>query len=315
MISTTTRLPLEWAEIASSAKRKAYLNIVFPLFITSIIAYLDRVNLSYAALTMKDDLGFSDYVLGLGAGVFFFGYVLFEIPGALIAERYSPKWWLARIMITWGIVTGLMAFVTAPWQFYCLRFMLGVAEASLYPVLYASCIPRWFGSKDRARAIAIMLTSLQVSSIIGAPLAGTLLDLPLLGMKGWQNLFLLEAIPAIVFAFVLVWWMADLPASAKWLTPDEKSFLIEQNKNDLAATEAAQRYTLWQAFTDREVIRMCVAYFFWITGFWGFGFWMPTVLKAASGLVELGSRLDDCDSDGFVASVHVLDRTSFFGYW
>src|SRR5262245_37275240 len=197
--------------VAVSARRKAYLNIVLPLFVTSIIAYMDRVNLSYAALTMNDDLGFSDEVFGLGAGIFFAGYVLFEIPGALIAERYSPKWWLARIMVTWGIASGLMAFITTPWGFYVLRFLLGIAEASLYPVLYASCIPRWFGARDRPRAIALMLTSLQTSNIIGAPLAGWLIGVPFFHLQGWQGLFILEAIPAIVFGFVLVVWMADWP--------------------------------------------------------------------------------------------------------
>ena len=142
-------LPGNTSPVAASAKRKAYLNVVLPLFITSIIAYLDRVNLGYAALTMKADLQFSNEVFGLGAGIFFVGYFLCEIPGALIAERFSAKWWLARIMITWGIASGLMAFTTVAWQFYLLRFLLGVAEASLYPVLYATCIPRWFSAADR----------------------------------------------------------------------------------------------------------------------------------------------------------------------
>ena len=191
-------------EVAASARRKAYVRILPPLFITSVIAYLDRVNLAYAKLTMNQDLHFSDEVFGLGAGIFFLGYVLFEIPGALIAERTSPRWWLARIMVTWGIVSGLMAFMSETWEFYLLRFLLGVAEASLYPVLYASCIPRWFGAQDRPRAIALLLASLQVSNMIGAPLAGWILGLSLPGLEGWQTLFLLEAIPAVLFAVILV---------------------------------------------------------------------------------------------------------------
>jgi MFS family permease len=179
-------MTMSTSAIAASAKRKAYVHVVLPLFIISIIAYMDRVNLSYAKLTMDIDLQFSDQTYGLGASIFFVGYLLFEVPGALIAERFSPKWWLARIMITWGIASGLMAFMTTAWHFYVLRFLLGVAEASLYPVLYASCIPRWFSSKDRPQAIAVMLTSLQVSHIIGAPLAGWLLGVSLLGLHGWQ---------------------------------------------------------------------------------------------------------------------------------
>ena len=139
---------------------------MLPLFVISVIAYLDRVNISYAALTMNS-LGFGPRVFGLGAGIFFAGYLLFEIPGALIAEKYSPRLWLARIMITWGAISALMAFMSRPWEFYTIRFLLGAAEASLYPVIYATCIPRWFGAKDRARAIAVLLTSLQVAGMVG----------------------------------------------------------------------------------------------------------------------------------------------------
>jgi MFS family permease len=273
--------------VEAGARRKAYLHIVLPLFVTSIIAYLDRINLGYAALTMNRDLGLTAEMFGLGAGIFFAGYVLFEIPGALFAERYSPKWWLARIMITWGLVSGLMAFVHNSWQFYVLRFMLGAAEASLYPVVYASCIPRWFSSRDRPRAIAVLLTSLQLSNIIGAPLAGWLLGVSVPHLKGWQALFLLEAVPAVLFAFVLVIWMADKPADAKWLTPEEKEFLTRQYEREVAAKDLVRRFTVMQALGDREVLKLCVAYFLWITGFWGVGFWMPTVLKSASGWSNL----------------------------
>jgi ACS family tartrate transporter-like MFS transporter len=266
-----------------SATRKAYRNIVLPLFLISVIAYIDRVNIGYAALTMNADLGFDAKVFGLGAGIFFAGYFLFEIPGALIAERYSPRLWLARIMITWGLISGLMAFIRSPWQFYAVRFLLGVAEASLYPVIYASCIPRWFAARDRARAIALLLTSLQVSGIIGAPVAGWLVGVPLLQFKGWQVLFLLEAIPAILFGFVVVFWMADWPREARWLTPDEKEFLSKQYEREVAATTAVRRYTVAEALRDREVLKLCFTYFLWITGFWGFNYWMPTVLKDISG--------------------------------
>jgi sugar phosphate permease len=280
-------LPSTASSVAASAKRKAYLNIVLPLFITSIIAYLDRVNLGYAALTMKADLQFSNEVFGLGAGIFFVGYFLCEIPGALIAERFSAKWWLARIMITWGIASGLMAFTTAAWQFYVLRFLLGVAEASLYPVLYATCIPRWFSAADRPRALAVLLTSLQISSVIGAPLAGWLLGVTLGGFQGWQILFLVEAVPAIVFGIILVQWMADWPRDASWLTAEEKAFLAHQYESEVAAKSAVRHYSVWQALRDREVLKLCVTYFLWITGFWGFGYWMPTTLQEATGWSNL----------------------------
>src|SRR5689334_4358001 len=220
------------AGIAAGATGKIYRNIVLPLFLISVIAYIDRVNIGYAALTMNADLGFDARVFGLGAGIFFAGYFLFEIPGALIAERYSPRIWLARIMITWGLISGLMAFIRSPWQFYFVRFLLGAAEASLYPVIYASCIPRWFAAQDRARAIALLLTSLQVSGIIGAPVAGWLVGVPLLQFQGWQVLFVIEAVPAVVFGLIVVFWMADWPRQAGWLTADEKEFLSKQYERE-----------------------------------------------------------------------------------
>jgi sugar phosphate permease len=278
---------MDASTIAASAKRKSYLNIVLPLFFASVIAYLDRVNIGYAALTMNEDLGLTAKTFGMGAGIFFAGYILFEIPGAIIAEKFSAKIWLARIMLTWGLVSGLMAFMTERWHFYALRFLLGAAEASLYPVIYATCIPRWFSEKDRARAIALLLTSLQVSGIIGAPLAGWLLDVPLFGFKGWQGLFILEAVPAIIFAFIIVSWMADRPAEAKWLTDDEKRFLTEQYEKELAAKQAVRHFTVTQAFRDPEVLKLCVVYFLWICGFWGFNYWIPQVLKSLSGWSNL----------------------------
>ncbi|HTZ18674.1 MAG TPA: MFS transporter [Dissulfurispiraceae bacterium] len=271
------------SSIAASARKKAYINIVLPLFISSVIAYLDRINIGYAALTMNKDLGFSAQIFGMGAGIFFAGYIIFEVPGALIAERFSPRLWLARIMVSWGAVSGLMAFISTPMQFYIVRFLLGAAEASLYPVIYASCIPRWFGPKDRARAIALLLTSLQFSGIVGAPLAGWLIDVPFFGLRGWQGLFIIEAIPAIIFGFVLVYWMADWPEQAKWLTKEEKSFLSEQYKKEVELKKSVRHYSVREALCNPEVLKLCLAYFLWITGFWGFNYWMPTVLKSVSG--------------------------------
>lgn len=298
--------------IARSANRKAYLNIVLPLFILSVIAYIDRVNIGYAALTMNKDLGFDSRVFGMGAGIFFAGYLLFEIPGALIAEKYGPRLWLARIAITWGLISALMAFMQTAWQFYLIRFLLGAAEASLYPVIYASCIPRWFGARERARAIAVLLTSLQVSGIIGAPLAGWLIGAEFLGFKGWQALFLLEAIPALLMGVVLVFWMADWPQEARWLTPDEKKFLTEQYQHEVAAKAAVKRYSLWDAFKDREVLKLCLTYFLWITGFWGFNYWMPAVLKEVSNWsnVQIGQAVALAMAASLVVSLYTGHSSS-----
>jgi ACS family tartrate transporter-like MFS transporter len=176
-----------------------------------------------------------------------------------------------------------MAFMRTPLQFYVLRFLLGVAEASLYPVIYASCIPRWFAARDRARAIAVLLASLQVAGIVGAPLAGWLTGVSVLGLAGWQVLFLVEAVPAVVLGVVVVFWMVDWPRHARWLTPAEKEVLAGQYDRELAAKSSAARYTVLAALKDREVLKLCLTYFLWITGFWGFNYWMPTLLKEASG--------------------------------
>jgi len=190
--------------IGDSVRKRKYLHIILPLFIASVIAYLDRVNVAYAALTMNADLGFTSQIFGMGAGIFFVGYFLFEVPGAIIAEKYSPRIWVARIMISWGIVCGLMAFMTNVTEFYVYRFLLGACEASFYPVVYAVIIPRWFNTEERPKAISIMLTSMLLSGIIGSPVAGWLVGVPLWGLKGWQVLFFLEAIPAVVFGIIMI---------------------------------------------------------------------------------------------------------------
>jgi ACS family tartrate transporter-like MFS transporter len=271
-----------------SLDRKRSIHIVLPLFIGSVIAYLDRVSIAYSALTMNGDLGFTAEVFGIGAGIFFVGYVLFEVPGALIAERWSPRIWLARIMVTWGIVSALMAFIHNRWEFYLIRFLLGAAEASYYPVAYASVIPRWFSPSERPRALASMLTSLQISAIIGSPLAGWLLGRSVSGLKGWQILFIAEALPAFTFGIVLYFWLADWPGEVRWLSKQEKQTLTAEYLRDVESKNAARSYSVLEALRDPEVVKLCLIYFLWITGFWGFNYWMPTVLQDVSGWSTLG---------------------------
>jgi MFS family permease len=275
---------LDEAKLAASCRRKAYLHIILPLVFTSILAYIDRVNVGYAALTMNKDLGFGPEVYGMGASMFFGGYVLFEIPGALVAERFSPRMWLARIMITWSITCAAMALIRTAAHFYVVRFLLGAAEASLYPMIYASFIPRWIARTDRARAIGVLLTSLQISGIIGAPLAGWILDLSWLGMRGWQLLFIIEAIPAFVLGLMISRGLVENgPHEAKWLTAEERVYLVESYRREVAALDAQKRYTVLEAVKDRKVLKMCITYYLWMTGYWGFNFWMPQVLKSVSG--------------------------------
>ena len=198
-----------------SLKRQRDLRIILPVFLVSIIACIDRVNISYAKLTMTQTLSWlSPEVYGFGAGIFFAGYLLLEIPGSLFAAKFSASKWISRIMFTWGAVSLCMAFVTTEWQFYLCRFLLGASEASLYPVIYSLLFPRWFTAAERARATSLMLTSLLLSTIIGAPIAGVLLEHSFFGLLGWQELFILESIPALCFAFYFFFAVKDRPEQA-----------------------------------------------------------------------------------------------------
>ena len=267
-----------------SLNKRRRLHIILPVFLVSVIAFLDRVNIAYAGMTMQRDLHWlTPEIFGAGAGMFFLGYFFFEIPGSLIAARFDACKWVARIMFTWGIMCCLLAFMTSEFQFFLLRFLLGACEASLYPVIYAVLFTRWFLAKERAAAISLMLTSLLVAAIIGAPVAGILLELDIFGFHGWQSLFIIEALPALAFTFVFLFWVKDRPEKVSWLTPLEKEYLTETIAAEERAKESVKKYTIWQSLTDKQVWRLCLIYFLWITGFWGFNFWMPQVLQGLSG--------------------------------
>ncbi|WP_196605767.1 MFS transporter [Pectinatus haikarae] len=265
-------------------KHQRDLRIILPVFLVSIIACVDRVNIAYAALTMTQDLNWiTPEIFGTGAGIFFMGYLIFEIPGSLIAVKFSAAKWIARIMFSWGLVCILMAFMHTQFEFYLYRFLLGAAEASLYPVIYSVLFPRWFTAGERARATSLMLTSLLLSTIIGAPLAGFLLNTSFFGMHGWQELFILEAIPAILFAFFFLFCVKDRPEKVAWLSTEEKNYLIQAYEKEQSRLQSKKKYTVVQVFSDPKVLKLCFIYFMWVIGFWGFNFWMPTVLKGLSG--------------------------------
>jgi len=200
------------------------------------IAYIDRSNISFAALTMNKDLGFSAYIYGWGAGIFFFGYFLFEIPSNLILEKVGARIWIARIMITWGIISGLTAFVTGPTSFLVIRFLLGAAEAGFFPGV-AYYFAAWFPTQYRTRMLAWFLVAIPLSSVIGGPISGLLLEMNgVLGLSGWQWLFAVEGLPAILVGFVLLRVLADRPETATWLSPKEQEIL-----NAMLAAERRER--------------------------------------------------------------------------
>lgn len=266
-------------------KKKLYLRIIPFLFVIYIFAFLDRVNISFAALTMNKELGFSDAVYGFGAGIFFIGYFLFEIPGTIIMERWSARLWIARILLTWGLISGAMAFVQTEWQFYLARFLLGVAEASFMPgvIYYLSC---WFREEDRARTVALFMTALPVCSVIGSPLSTYLLGFDWLGVAGWKWLFVIEAVPSIVLGFITPFYLIDRPQEAVWLSAAEKKRLSESLAAERNRIAGGRSPRLAEIFVDRAVIMLCGVYFFWICGFYGFNMWLPIIVKGLSATLS-----------------------------
>ena len=255
-MSATAVLP----DVAQRATRRIARRLLPFLFVLYVVAFLDRVNVGYAGLEMSRDLHFSDRVFGLGAGIFSIGYFLFEIPGALIVERWSARKWIARILVV-GLVTILMAAVHTPRQFYLARFLLGVAEAGFFPgiVVY---LTHWFRYQDRAKAGAIFMAAIPMSSIIGSPLAGWILSHRWSGIASWRWLFVVEGIPAILFGILTLIYLTDWPRQAQWLAVDERAWIDAELQREKAAKSKVRAWTIWQAMSSRQVILLTLVYFF-----------------------------------------------------
>ncbi|HEL3808931.1 TPA: MFS transporter [Stenotrophomonas maltophilia] len=266
--------------IAARAYAKVFWRLVPFLMLCYVIAYLDRVNVGFAKLQMSQDLGFSEAVFGLGAGVFFLGYFLFEVPSNLLLQRVGARLWIARIMVTWGILSAMFMFVETPTGFYILRFLLGVAEAGFYPgvILY---LTYWYPAQRRARIIALFMSAIPVAGIFGNPLSGWIMEAfqGVHGLQGWQWMFVIEAIPAIVIGFVTVAYLDNGIASAKWLNEDEKRVLSRAIEVDQSLS-GTQRHSLRGIFADKRVWWMCLIYFTFVAGQYGLTFWMPTLVRS-----------------------------------
>ena len=252
-------------------------------FAMYVAAYVDRANLSFANLRMSADLRFSDSVYGLGAGIFFIGYVLFEIPGAIIVERWSARKWIARIMISWGIVTILTGFIHTSQQFYIARFLLGLTEASFFPGIIVH-LTHWFRASDRAKAIASFYAAVPAASVVGSLIATWLLEVHWSGVAGWRWIFIVEGIPAIVLGIAAIFYLTDWPHQARWLSQEERDWIASELEAELQAKKKIRTYTIWQAFTDRQILLLMVPYFLALTGAQASLFWVPTFLKRMSGL-------------------------------
>jgi MFS family permease len=248
------------------------------LTVAYVINYLDRTNISFAALTMNKDLGLTATQYGRGAGIFFLAYCLFELPSNLALYRFGARLWIARIMITWGLLSVAMAFIGGVWSFYIMRFLLGVAEAGFFPGI-AFYLAAWFPAQYRARILAGFLVGIPFSTVIGAPVSGLLLELDgLWGLAGWKWLFILEGLPAVIFGFVVVRVLADRPEDASWLSPEEKTALAT-----LLAAETRERVRTgtWAVIKDARVLICGAIQFGFTLGSYGILFWLPQIIKAS----------------------------------
>jgi ACS family tartrate transporter-like MFS transporter len=272
----------ELSDVGQRARRRIAYRLLPFVFLLYVVNYIDRVNVSFANLRMSADLGFSDRVYGLGVGMFYVTYVLFEIPGAVIVERWSARKWIARIMISWGVVTILTGFVHTATQFYAARFFLGAAESSFFPGMIVY-LTHWFCGRDRSRAIACLYAANPAAALIGSPLAGWLLGVHWQSLAGWRWLFILEGIPATFVGIITYFYMTDRPAQAGWLPQDERDWLVNELQAELQAKKKIRNYTITEAFCDLRILRLIFAYFLALTGALGTIYWIPTFVKRLSG--------------------------------
>ncbi len=274
------------------ARRKAYWRLLPLVFFCYVVAYIDRANVSVAKLTMADSYpAFNDAVIGIGAGIFYLGYILLEIPGALIVQRWGARLWIARIMITWGLMAALTAAVTTPNQFYTVRFLLGLAEAGFFPgvVVY---LTQWFPSRDRARTLAYLIMAQPVAQLLSLPITGWLIKFgmtekvggqtvhhaTLFGLQGWQVVYIFWGLPAVLLGAVVWFLLTDRPAHAGWLTSDEKAALADALANDQGRT-ARRNMPLIEAFKSPKVLLLTAAYFCGVSVSLGLELFMPSIMK------------------------------------
>ncbi len=276
------------------------------LIVCYFVAYLDRVNVGFAALTMNKDLGISATAYGFGAGIFFLSYFIFEVPSNLFLERFGARKWIARIMLSWGILSGATAFVTGETSFFVVRFLLGIAEAGFFPgiIFYLTL---WFPAAYRARIIGYFMAAIPLSSVLGAPVSGYLLGLDgSMGLKGWQWLFIIEAMPAVILAFVVFFYLTDRPSEARWLPADQRTWLATRLNLEERQREAAQQYSVREALLNPKVLALSLVYFGAVACNYGIGFFLPQIVKGF-GLTNLQT--------GFVTAIPYIVGVFAIIYW
>ncbi|MFN8006200.1 MAG: MFS transporter [Terriglobia bacterium] len=269
--------------LRESARKKIFRRIVPFVFVLYIVAYLDRANVAFAKLVMAKDLGFSESVYGLGAGIFFIGYLLLEIPGGIAVERWSAKLWFVRILITWGICTILVGLVHTATQFYVTRTLLGIAEGGFFPgvVVYLS---HWFLKNDRAKAMAGFTMAAPASLLLGAPLSAYIMKLHWLDLPGWRWVFILEGLPAILCGLVTIFYMTDRPRQASWLSPEERNWISSELEKEKQQQTTSRHMSFLEGLRQRNVLLMGLITFFGNIGIFAFVLWLPSTIKEYSGL-------------------------------
>jgi D-galactonate transporter len=268
------------SELETSTIRAISWRLIPFLVLAYFFSYLDRVNVSLAALTMNPDLKISPTMFGWGAGIFFIGYFIFEVPSNLALEKFGASRWIARIMVTWGIISALMSLVSGEWSFYILRFLLGAAEAGFFPgiILY---LTYWYPAEYRARFLAAFAIAVPISTVIGAPVSGLLLGLDgAMGLKGWQWLFIIEGVPSVLLGVVTWFYLTDRPERADWLTAEQKAWLASKLNAEIAVNQAANHLTLGEALSSPKVILLSLVYFGFVSALYGMQFWLPQIVKA-----------------------------------
>jgi len=266
--------------LEQSTMRKVYLRLLPFAVLSYVLAYVDRINVSFAGLTMRGDLGMSAGTFGFAVGMFYWGYFIFEVPSNVILEKVGARIWIARIMITWGILAGLTAVVTGSTSFAIVRFLLGVAEAGFFPgiILYFTY---WFPSHHHARIVSGFLVGLPVAVAIGAPISTGLLGLDgLFGLRGWQVMYIAEAIPTVVIGVITFFVLTDRPEQAKFLTAEERNWLVTTIAAERRATEAVRKFTLWQALYNPKVLLLALNYLGIVTASLGMLIFIPQMIKS-----------------------------------
>jgi MFS transporter, ACS family, tartrate transporter len=290
---TNLRVPSENVSALDRARKKAYWRLLPLLFLCYVIAYVDRANVSLAKLTMSKDMpAFTDNVIGIGAGIFFLGYFLLEIPGSLIVEKWGARRWICRIMLTWGVMAALTSLVKTPNQFYSVRFLLGLAEAGFFPGVLVYLM-HWFPARDRSRAVAMFLIATPTAQIISPKITNLMLPIgtdemingvlvhhpEVLGLEGWQWVYIFWGLPALVLGALVFFMLTDRPRDAKWLTAEERDALEQELAAEKAKRAKGRKMTVLEALRHPKVLLLALAFFCSVTANYGIEFFLPSILS------------------------------------